>query len=146
MRVTTIAWLGLLVAPLLLTMQPASAQVRPPEDSNVHYGGMLKPKVAPAPAAPSVPAPPSAWPRLDPGSVVCRTEEDLRRHAAQMVGEWQGPADCQPITQPTAIKILMREGPGATEVRLTATNATGWTDAWLPSSPPPGITATSAQQ
>ncbi|HVC59710.1 MAG TPA: hypothetical protein VND19_05005 [Acetobacteraceae bacterium] len=143
MRISSVARIWLLAAPLLVPAVPALAQVRPPTDSIVNYGGMLA-KKPPAPTLPDVPAPPSAWPRLDPGAVLCRGEGDLRRRAALMRGEQAGPADCQPITVPTAIQIVRRAGPGATEVRLTGRDETGWTDAWLPATPPPGSTPVNA--
>ena len=144
MQVTRIARLAWLAAPLIFVVAPAGGQTPAPNDSsNVHFGGMLGKHPGPAGPPPSVPAPPSAWPRLDPGAVICRSQDDLRRRAARMLGEQTGPADCQPITQPTAIKILDRAGPGATEVEITSNAETGWTDAWLPASPPPGITTSS---
>jgi hypothetical protein len=84
----------------------------------------------------------TAWPRLDPGAVLCRTEDDLDRHAANMTARVSGrttqPADCQIIGQPTAIQILTRQGLGRTQVRMSPPGtATGWTDAWLPDRAPP---------
>jgi len=132
--------LGLMTVPLVCASVVASAQT-PTDDSNVHFQGMLDRHSKAAAVAPSVPAPPSAWPRLDPGSVICRSQDDLQRRAALMRGEQAGAADCQAITQPTAIKILERAGPGATEIQITSNSLMGWTDAWLPANPPPGTTA-----
>ena len=136
MRTTRLVWLGLLAAPLVCAAVPASAQTGAPSDSNVHFGGILKHQPGPEAAPPPVIAPPSAWPRLDPGAVLCRSESDLQRRAAIMRGEQAAPPDCVPITNPTPIKILDRAGPGATEVQVTSNNETGWTDAWLPATPP----------
>ncbi len=143
MRRSSVATLWLLAVPLLVAAMPAAAQIRPPSDSALTYGGMLSKKAAPAPL-PDVPAPPTAWPRLDPGAVLCSSEEDLARRAAIMRGESAGPADCHPVSQPTAIKIVHRAGPGSTEVQITGHPETGWTDAWLPASPPPGTTPINA--
>jgi hypothetical protein len=101
--------------------------------------GMSPAKKAPGPPPPR--APPTIWPRLDPGSVLCRTRDDLERHAANMVARVSGggtlPADCQIIPQPIGIQILSRQGPGATEVKRNGPNdATGWTDVWLPDKAP----------
>ncbi|MGA3397634.1 MAG: hypothetical protein ABSC95_00335 [Acetobacteraceae bacterium] len=145
MRILSVARLWLFAAPLVVAAVPASAQLRPPSDSNLSYGGMLGKKAPPA-AQPDVPAPPSAWPRLDPGAVLCRSEDDLARRAAIMRGEQAGPADCRPISQPTAIQIVHRAGPGRTEVKVTGRTETGWTDAWLPPTPPPGTTPVNAGQ
>jgi hypothetical protein len=135
MRISSVALLGLLAASLFITAMPASAQPQPPNDSNVSFGGLLE-KKKPAATMPDVPAPPSAWPRLDPGAVFCRSEDDLQRRADIMRGEQAGTADCRRIIQPTAIQIVQRAGLGRTEVKLTGRDETGWTDAWLPSTPP----------
>jgi hypothetical protein len=79
-----------------------------------------------------------AWPRLDPGAVLCKTEADLSRLAASRRGEQVDPPNCQLIRAPTAIQIARRAGPGRTEVTLTDQNSVdGWTDAWLPERAPP---------
>lgn len=144
MQLATTIRLGVLVAPLLLAAA-ATAQVRPPpDDSPVHFGGMLQ-KQSQKPVAPDVPAPPAAWPRLDPGAVLCASQDDLVRRAAMMRGEKVAPPVCHQITQTAAIKILHRAGLGATEVQLTNRNETGWTDAWLPANPPPSTTPVSTR-
>jgi hypothetical protein len=101
--------------------------------------GFLPQKKAPPPPPPR--APPAVWPRLDPGAVLCRTGEDLDRHAANMVARVNGgssqPADCRVIAQPTGIQILTREGLGRTQVQLPG-NVIGWTDVWLPDKAPAG--------
>jgi hypothetical protein len=122
--------------PLTASVYPAAAQNR---------GGLA---AAGAQAAPEVSAYPQrglseAWPRLDPGAILCRTQEDLQRYAdniqAQLAGsQAAGGAACVRITTRTAITILDRAGPGATHVRITKEpDRTGWTDAFLPSKAPP---------
>jgi len=101
--------------------------------------GLVEKKRAPEPPAPRNTA--TIWPRLDPGSVLCATADDLDRHAANMVARVNGGeslrADCRLIAQPTAIDIVSRQGLGRTEVKLKGPNgATGWTDAWLPDKAP----------
>ena len=119
----------------------SSAAVAQGQDSNVKFESPLIVK-KPKPGLPDVRPQPLAWPRLDPGAVLCRTEDDLDRLAARRHGEAvDGPVDCQVIRGPTAIAIVQRAGPGRTEVRVTAdrTGDTSWTDAWLPEkSPSPG--------
>src|SRR5690348_15623666 len=77
----------------------------------------LQNKVKTAP--PVARAPTALWPRLDPGAVVCKTEDDLDRHAANMIarvsGAQQQIADCHAIDRPTGIQIVEREGPGRTQ-------------------------------
>jgi hypothetical protein len=95
-----------------------------------------------APATPPR-AQPTVWPRLDPGAVLCRTQDDLERHAANMAARVSGgdtlAADCRIIALPTGIQILSRQGLGRTQVKLsTPGDVTGWTDAWLPDKAPAG--------
>ena len=92
----------------------------------------------PPPRPPDVRSAPLAWPRLDPGAPLCRSEADLQRLAARRQGEpVDGPTDCRIITTPTAVTIIERRGPGSTHVRLTdAQTITGWTNVWLPDKAP----------
>lgn len=86
----------------------------------------------------TVPPRPEAWPRLDRGAALCRTEDDLMRLAASRRGEQVAAPNCQVIRGATPIQIVRRVGPGRTQVSLTDQNgAQGWTDAWLPEKPPP---------
>ncbi|HEY4040445.1 MAG TPA: hypothetical protein VGM32_01220 [Rhodopila sp.] len=122
---------------------PAAAQ---PGDSNVKLDapGLLVKK--PVSGLPDIKAQPQAWPRLDAGSVLCRTEDDLIRLGQRRAGDAvEGPVDCQVVRVPTAITILQRKGPGRTEVKPGDSEpmASGWTDAWLPSKVPSGPTSAS---
>jgi hypothetical protein len=129
-------WWGILVVPVLACLaQPAAAQVI------LDAPGLLGQKKAPPPPAPR--APPTVWPRLDPGAVFCRTEYDLDRHAENMTARIGGgttqSTDCRLIARPIGIQILSRQGPGRTQVKLSSPgDETGWTDVWLPEKAPPG--------
>src|SRR5581483_11217135 len=80
MRLTRLGGLCVLAGLLAL---PAGAQTqRPPSDSALIGAGMLAKQKQKA-VAPDVPAPPSAWPRLERGTVFCRTQDDLQRRAAR---------------------------------------------------------------
>lgn len=121
---------------------PAGAQ--PSNDGNISLNapGLLIKK--PKPGLPDVKSQPQAWPRLDPGAVLCRSEADLNRLAQRRSGEVvDGPVDCQIIRTPTAITIVQRAAPGRTEVRTSDAQASGsgWTDAWLPEKAPRGATS-----
>ena len=97
--------------------------------------GLLEKK--PASTAPVARARPLAWPRLDPGAVLCRTEADLAQVAANRSGEGDGgAANCQIIRVATPVTIVQRSGPGRTQV-MTGTQS-GWTDVWLPEKAPAG--------
>ncbi len=81
---------------------------------------------------------PDAWPRLDPGNFLCRTESDVLRLAAFRRKEITERPNCQIIRTPTPIQIVHRAGPGRTQVSLTDQKGQeGWTDAWLPEKAPP---------
>jgi hypothetical protein len=128
-------WWSVLLAVLLACLvPPASAQ-----NVILDAPGFLEKKKAPPPPPPR--APPTVWPRLDPGAVLCRTEDDLERHASNMTARVSGgatiTADCRIIARPTGIQILSRQGPGHTQVKLSAAgDETGWTDVWLPEKAP----------
>ena len=135
MRVSCLWQFALLCAVVAAAAPIAAAQI------SLDAPGILVPKKAPPPPAPR--APPTVWPRLNPGAVLCRTEDDLARHASNMTARVSGgssvPADCRIIASPVGIQILNRQGPGSTQVKLTGpVNVTGWTDVWLPDRPPGG--------
>jgi hypothetical protein len=136
--------IGACVGALAITT-PASAQ-QPPNDSNVSFdaGGLLPKKTKPS-ALPDVKAQPLAWPRLDPGAVLCRTEADLAKLGARRSGESvEGPIDCQIIRAATPVSIVQRKGPGQVEVTITGSKTdavTGWTNAWLPEKGAVGATS-----
>ncbi len=120
---------------ILAAAAPANAQ---PTDSNVSFqSGLLMKK--PKPGAPDVKAQPLAWPRLDAGAVLCRSEDDLSRLARRRSGQAvDGPVECQVVRVPTPITIVQRKTPGQTEVKPTTGQpwTDGWTDAWLPDKAP----------
>jgi hypothetical protein len=122
---------------------PAGAQV--PSNVSLDAPGFLIKK--PPPGPPEVKAQPLAWPRLDPGATLCRTQADLERLGARRRGEpVDGPVDCQIIRAATAISIVGRNGPGRTEVKTSdpkVPSLSGWTDAWLPEKGPAGATSAS---
>jgi hypothetical protein len=127
-------WSVLIALVLACPAPPTSAQV-------ILDAPGLMPKKAVAPPAPR--APPTVWPRLDPGAVLCQTEDDLERHAWNMTARVGGgttqTTDCHIIARPTGIQILSRQGPGRTQVKLsTPGDVTGWTDVWLPDKAPSG--------
>lgn len=135
-------WLPVTLAVAVSLAAPALSRAEPPPV--VNFGGILAKKPE-KPTAPDVTAPPLAWPRLDTGAIVCRTQADLERHAAAMRGQDAGPADCRLINRATAISIISRDGPGQTEVSITGTGQTAWTDAWLPANPPTENTTAASQ-
>src|SRR5271165_2951975 len=104
----------MIVACLGAFAAPAGAQLA---DSNILSGGSGARVRKPKPGLPEVKAQPLAWPRLDPGSVLCRSEADLIRLAQRRSGEVaDGPVDCQVVRVAIGITIVQRNG-GRTEVK-----------------------------
>jgi hypothetical protein len=93
----------------------------------------------PSPALPTVV---QAWPRLDPGAVICASSGDLLRSRNEMAERSDtttvgSPPDCRRVSVATPIKIMGRDGPSRTQVVATDTSRqTGWTNAYLPDKPP----------
>lgn len=123
---------------------PAGAQV--PSNVSVNAPGFL-PKKPKSSGLPDVRAQPLAWPRLDPGAVLCRTEDDLEKLGARRAGQpVDGPIDCQIVRAATAVTIVQRKGPGRAEVKTSDPKVdpvSGWTDAWLPDKGKVGNTSVS---
>jgi hypothetical protein len=138
---------SLLIGACLVALAIATPAVaQPPNDSNVSFdaGGLLPKKPKPS-GLPDVKAQPLAWPRLDPGAVICRTEADLAKLGARRSGEQvEGPIDCQIVRSATPISIVQRKGPGQVEVMISGSKTdtvTGWTNAWLPDKGTVGATS-----
>ena len=110
-------------------------------------GGRLRgnsqhsPNNQPTQAAPPLPSVPDPWPRLDPGALLCRSQDALKQYQEAMAagtGPTPLPADCTRVLQRMAVKIVQRDGPSRTQVKASSSNDPGgWTDAWLPELPPP---------
>jgi hypothetical protein len=95
---------------------------------------------------PSVPPPIStlpptrgiSGPRLEPGAVVCRSEEDLQHRAQVSQRRADGVPDagnplegCHLLEQQRGVEIVDRHGLGRTEVKVKPSGETGWTDAFV---------------
>jgi hypothetical protein len=135
----------LLLAVGLALAVPCAGAMAQDDDSNIKFQSALVPR-KPRPGLPDVKAQPLAWPRLDPGAVICRSESDLSRLAARRRGEpVDGPVDCQIVRAAAGITVLQRKGPGMTQVSTTdpAAGGKGWTDAWLPDKSPARATSAS---
>jgi hypothetical protein len=129
-------WLPLLGC-LSLGLVPTPAWADPPPAVTLNAPGLLIKK--PKPGPPDVKTAAPTWPRLDPGAVLCRTEDDLARLAANRSGgPGGGAADCRIIREPLGVTVIQRRGPGLTQVQATRDGALGWTDVWLPEKAPGG--------
>lgn len=76
--------------------------------------------------------------RLEPGALLCHSEEDLQGHQAAVAARLDGhptqePGGCHRLLAVTAVSVVERHGPARTEVRLPDPAETvGWTDAVVP--------------
>ena len=92
---------------------------------------------------PSVAAVPEIWPRLEDGVLLCKSRDDLVRYQTQIANSTTaviaGPApDCHTIRKQTGIQILDHAGPSRTQIVITdEPKETGWTNSYLPPTPPP---------
>jgi hypothetical protein len=125
----------LVMVPLLLLGAMASADARGGRQTNQQQ----TPQQSPAPTPPaSVPEP---WPRLDVGAVLCTSRDDLVKYQTQMangasVATAGRASGCHTVREQTGIKILDSDGPSRTQIVTTdESKETGWTDAYLPSTP-----------
>lgn len=139
-RILTIAAsLGVLALAMPAAAQPNQTPPQPAQDSNAAAESALLAKKKEGEGSAPNKAQRLAWLRLDAGSVLCRTEDDLTRLAARRMGQpVSGSVDCKIIRLATPVTIVQRKGPGHTEVTTTdpAAGGPGWTDAWLPAKAP----------
>ena len=86
---------------------------------------------------------PEIWPRLEDGALICKSRDDLVRYqianGASAGTAGQAP-DCHTISKQTGIQILDHDGPSRTQIVTTdESKETGWTNSFLPSTPPPSV-------
>ena len=96
---------------------------------------------------PSVPPPISTLPptrgiagrHLEPGAVLCGTEEDLQARAEVQRRRSDGEADpgdplagCRILNQERGVDVLARHGLGRAEVKVKPSGEVGWTDSYMP--------------
>ena len=77
-------------------------------------------------------------PRLEPGAVICHSEDDLRHRGEVTRRIADGIADpgdpltgCRLINQERGVEVVSRLGPGRLEVKLKPSGELGWTDAFI---------------
>jgi hypothetical protein len=101
------------------------------------------PQQSPAPTPP--PAVPEPWPRLDAGALLCKSRDALVRYQTQVAdgasaATARKTSDCRAIDKQIGIQILDSDGPSRTQVVTTdESKQTGWTNTYLPSTPPPSV-------
>jgi hypothetical protein len=90
-----------------------------------------------------LPAVPEIWPRLEDGALICKSRDDLVRYQTQIANSGSATTaglapDCRTIRKQTGIQILAHDGLSRTEIVTTdESKETGWTNSYLPSTPPP---------
>ena len=138
-------WRRLAMALLLLLGAMASAHA---QIGGGHFGGQKNREQTPPPQqapAPPEPAVPEIWPRLESGAIICKSRDDLVRYQTQIANAANAPtagqaSDCHPIRKRTGIQILDHDGPSRTQIVTTdESKETGWTNTYLPSTPPPSV-------
>jgi hypothetical protein len=134
-----------LVVLMLLAAAPALAQTAGGDAGGLHARGGSRSGGTRAPAAdtpPPLKIVPEPWPRLDPGAILCTSEDALKDYQAGLEtrsGDARPPlpAGCTRLLERTEIKIVQRDGPGRSQVTSSSPpGRSGWTDAWLPDHPP----------
>ena len=97
-----------------------------------------------SPAPTPLPPVPEIWPRLEDGAVICKSRDDLVKYQTQIANSKSATAgqasDCHTIRKQTGIQILDHDGSSRTQIVTTdASKETGWTNSYLPSTPPPSV-------
>lgn len=139
-----IALMALLCAATSSQAQLGNPQTR--QRDNNQQGNQPPSQSSPKPTPVIIP---ELWPRLDTGALLCTSHDDLVRYQKKIAGDPipAGPApDCRTIRKPTGIQILDRDGPSRTQIVTTdAAKQTGWTNTYLPETPPPSVAGSSAK-
>jgi hypothetical protein len=99
------------------------------------------PKPSPATTSPVPVVQPR--PRLEVGAVLCRSRDDLVKYQTR-IADGANPTtreqtpSCNRISKQVGIQILDRDGPSRSQIVTTdESKQTGWTNAYLPSTPSP---------
>ena len=128
-RMTRVTLVGTVLACGMMAASGALAQSRG-EDT-------LPPSVPPR-VSTLAPVRGIAGPRLEPGAVICHTEQDLQRRGEVTRRIADGVADpgdplvnCRLLNQERGIDIVSRAGMGRLEVKLKPGGEVGWTDAFV---------------
>jgi hypothetical protein len=97
-----------------------------------------------------LPAVPEIWPRLEEGAFICKSRDDLVRYQTQNASRANATtagqtSECHAIGKLTGIRILDHDGPSRTQIVTTdESKETGWTNSYLPSTPPPSVAKNTA--
>jgi hypothetical protein len=141
-------WLGVLAA-CQIAAAPAFAQTGglggglPGGGTHLRGGsGNAATQQAPRTAPTALKVQPEVWPRLDPGAMLCGSEDALKQYQEAMATASPDappplPEGCKRVLEQMPISIVQRDGPSRVMVKATQPpDRTGWTDAWLPEKRP----------
>jgi hypothetical protein len=138
-----LSWRRLAIALLLLFGVIASARAQIPGHTHSQKNQQQTPQQTPTPM--DMPNVPEIWPRLENGALICKSRDDLVKYQTQTVNGASGATvgqapDCHTIRKQTGIQILARDGPSRTQIVTTdESKESGWTNSYLPSTPPPSV-------
>jgi hypothetical protein len=96
-----------------------------------------------SPTPTPLPPVPEIWPRLEDGALICKSRDALARYQTQIANIASATtagqaADCHTIRKQMGIQILDHDGSSRTQIVTTdESKETGWTNSYLPSTPPP---------
>ena len=88
---------------------------------------------------------PEPWPRLDVGALLCKSRDDLIKYQTLIADGASAAtaiqaADCHTVEKQTGIQLLDTDGLSRTHIVTTDdSKETGWTNAYLPSTPPASV-------
>jgi len=117
-------------------------QPQPPEDRAPQ----------PVPKPKELEAVPEPWPRLEVGALFCKSHDDLVKYQTKIAdganaATAEQSLDCRKLRKQTGIQILDHDGPSRTEVVTTdKVKETGWTNTYLPATPPQSAKSTNADK
>lgn len=146
-------WRGLALTLLLLVgaAPAAEAQYGGNRYSRPQQQPTATPQPAPQPVKPKEPeAVPEPWPRLEAGALFCKSRDDLVKYQTKIAdganaATAEQSVDCHKLRKQTGIQILDHDGPSRTQVVTTEkSKETGWTNTYLPATPPQSAKSTDA--
>ena len=149
-------WWGIVLALLLVV---GTAPVAEAQYGNSRFSRPLEqPSATPQPAPePSVKpkeleAVREPWPRLEAGALLCKSRDDLVKYQTKIADgatatTAEQSLDCHKLRKQTGIQILDHDGPSRTQVVTTEkSKETGWTNTYLPATPPQSAKSTDAEK
>jgi hypothetical protein len=149
---------GLGVGLVLLLLLGAAPAVEAQAIGGDRYSRPQQPQPRDEPQPPPIPNPkeheavPEPWPRLEVGALLCKSRDDLVKYQTKIAdganaATAEQSLDCHKLRKQTGIQILDHDGPSRTQVVTTdKAKETGWTNTYLPATPPQSAKSTDAEK